>query len=151
MCCCGKPTINGEHLAYSWDGKTFITRQVDAPELADGDELLFDEPGRCGGIDCHAYHFRLVKNLGKLYLLVRHSASDERLDIGRVKQCLGIWQAVSPSDRFWLLQSIHSAARKCSDKARESESAKWRIAAAEKRIVTRKLRGQNLVNVSIKD
>lgn len=50
MCMCGRPTINGEPNAYSWDGKSHSTRQPSPPSLRDGDELLFDEPGRCGEV-----------------------------------------------------------------------------------------------------
>jgi hypothetical protein len=42
---CGKPTINGEP-GYSWDGKSVYTRPIDAPALREGDELIYDEPGR---------------------------------------------------------------------------------------------------------
>jgi hypothetical protein len=50
MCCCGKPTRNDEPGAYSWDGKTRSTYGVTgrAPEIAEGEEIIFDEPGRCG-------------------------------------------------------------------------------------------------------
>jgi hypothetical protein len=58
----------------SWDGKNVGTREVDAPALLDGDVLLFDEPGRCGGLDSHCYHYRVVKRAG-LSLLVRHGGS----------------------------------------------------------------------------
>ena len=66
MCCCAKPNVNGEP-GYSWDGKSISTRPVDPPMLEDGDVLLFDEPGRCGGMDSHCHHYRLVKSHGSLY------------------------------------------------------------------------------------
>src|ERR1043166_5298780 len=78
MCMCGKPTINGQE-GYSWDGKTVGIRQPDPPPL-DGDELLYDEPGRCvAGLDSHCHHLRLTKNGPCFYLLVRHGAGNERI------------------------------------------------------------------------
>lgn len=73
MCCCAKPNVNGE-LGYSWDGKNVSTRPVAAPTITDRDTLLFDEPGRCGGMDSHCHHYRLVKDIG-ISLLVRHGGA----------------------------------------------------------------------------
>ena len=89
MCCCGKPTINGQINAYSWDGKAFMTYEPNPPALEEGDTLLWDEPGRCGGIDAHSHHFRLVKRQwGGLSLLVRHGGGDARLSLQSAAQLL---------------------------------------------------------------
>jgi hypothetical protein len=86
MCCCGKPSINGQPNAYSWDGKSYSTRAPNAPDLMEGDELIYDLPGRCGGMDSHCHHLRLVKaRFGGYALLVRHGGGDERLPFGRDK------------------------------------------------------------------
>ena len=51
MCCCGKPIVNGE-FGYKWQPNDAPgVRESDPPELCDGDELIYDEPGRCGGLD----------------------------------------------------------------------------------------------------
>lgn len=48
MCCCGKPIVNGE-FRYKWQPNDAPgVRESDPPELRDGDELVYDEPGRCG-------------------------------------------------------------------------------------------------------
>ena len=138
MCCCGKPTINGQP-GYSWDGKSFSTRPVDPPDLADGDELIYDEPGRCGGTDCHSHHFRLVKGKKGLAILVRHGGGDERIDFGS-------WRKVPSLDipvdsRYWLMHMIYSAHSDAVDRAKLERDSHWRHAAAEKRIKTRKMRG----------
>ncbi len=87
MCCCGQPTINGTPGAYSWDGKTWSTRQPEPPPLQEGDTLLYDEPGRCGGIDHHSHHFRLVRRqYGGHVVLVRHGGGDERFGIGCISR-----------------------------------------------------------------
>lgn len=80
MCCCAKPNVNGTP-GYSWDGKNINTRPVDPPKLADRDLLLFDEPGRCGGMDSHCHHYRLVKTNLSTFLLVRHGGGEERMRV----------------------------------------------------------------------
>src|SRR5688572_9405566 len=96
MCMCGKPTINGEP-GYSWDGKSIGVRPVDPPALADGDVLVYDGPGRCGGLDCHSHHFRLVMDSGRAFLLVQHGGGDERIQLGSVHRTAmahGLWDAL---------------------------------------------------------
>ena len=152
MCCCGKPTINGEP-GYSWDGKTSSVRRVDPPELKDGDELLYDEPGRCGVLDSHSHHIRLVKGRHRNYaLLVRNGSGDHRISLGCVFTVAMKSDALGTMDsnaRYWFLLSIHNEARAAASDAVDKESAKWRQAAADKRIKTRKLRGRNDIKVWI--
>lgn len=148
MCCCGKPTINGEPGAYSWDGLSFMTCPVNPPALADGDTLLFDEPGRCGGLDCHAYHFRLVKgaSVGSVALLVRHGGGDERTGLSCVARlALPALDAMDSNGRYWLLHTLYSAHRDGADR----QDAYWRRAVAERRIKLQKVRGRNAVRVSV--
>lgn len=137
MCMCGKPTVNGEP-GYSWDGKTFMVRQPAPPDLADGDKLLHDEPGRCGGLDSHCHHFRLVKEDGGAFcLLVRHGGGDERVRLGR-SPGMEAFNVLDSNGRYWLMQMIYCTQSDAADKAREREHGKWVKAAAEKRIKTRK-------------
>lgn len=141
MCMCGKPTINGEP-GYSWDGVRKGVYPVNPPEPAIGDVLLYDEPGRCGGLDSHSHHVRLVKSHGRLILLVRHGGGDERINLGCVSQISlrdEVLSAMDSNARYWLLKTIYSVHREATSEARESERAKWLKAAAEKRIKTRKL------------
>jgi hypothetical protein len=73
MCCCEKPTINGEFGCKWQPSDNPIVRPVDPQELDALEPMLFDEPGRCGGLDCHSHHFRLVGGPGgSLGLMVRH-------------------------------------------------------------------------------
>lgn len=147
MCCCRTPTINGQPNAYSWDGKTFMTRCVAPPTLAEGDTLLFDGPGRCGrGCDSHCHHFRVAKNGSAYHLLVRHGGGEERISFGHSRQpavlsLLGL----AEEDCYWLLQMIyHSVQGQVREAIAETED-KWRRAAAEKRIKTRKQPGRGAV------
>lgn len=150
MCCCGQPNVNGTPNAYSWDGKSRSTRQPMPPALRDGDNLLYDEPGRCGGLDCHSHHFRLVKCNGSHDVLVRHGGGEERFSLGVIGRLLvPSFERLDSNGRFWLMHTMYSTR---SDTRREAESAvehRWRTAAAEKRIRTRKLRGAPRVKVWI--
>lgn len=150
MCCCESPNINGT-LGYKWQpsDKPMI-RAAHAPTLKDGDTLLYDEPGRCGGIDSHSFHYRVVKNFG-LSLLVRHGGGEERIGLGYHDAVLSILSTLDSNGRYWLLNEIYHVVERASREARENESGKWRRAAAEKRIKTRKLRGRNVSKVWIED
>lgn len=148
MCMCGKPTVNGEVGAYSWDGKSFMTRQPNAPDLVDGDTLIWDEPGRCGGIDAHSHHFRIVKRYGSYQLLVRHGGGDERHELCFASKAIPL-DGMTSDERYWTLHTIYSAIRGASEAAANKEASEWRQAAAEKRIKTRKRPGRDLVKVWI--
>jgi hypothetical protein len=141
MCCCGKPTINGES-GYSWDGQRFSTRPISPPDLAETDELLYDEPGRCGGLDCHSHHFRIVKvQYGGHALLVRHGGGDERIGLGVIsKLFLPSMAGMDTNARYWLMHMIYSTHSEAESASAQRIAAIWRKAAAEKRIKTRKVR-----------
>jgi hypothetical protein len=147
MCCCGKPTINGTD-GYKWnqpDGPTSVY-PVNPPALLDGDKLLADEPGRCGGSDSHSHHYRLVKNCG-LVLLVRHGGGDERMRLaGPIADTL---LNLDSTSRYWLLNAMYHAYSDGGHEARSATASTWRKAAAEKRIKTRKQRGTDRVKVWI--
>lgn len=154
MCCCGKPTVNNE-MGYRWQPNDAPTvRGVNPPDLQDGDVLLFDEPGRCGGLDSHSLHCRLVRD-GKsntfYSLLVRHGGGDERFRITSTKAFADGLAALDSNSRYWILSAMHSAHRDGADEAQEKESHRWRKAAADKRIKTRKFPARGVVKVWIED
>jgi hypothetical protein len=130
---CRKPTVNGQP-GYSWDGKTTGTYPPNPPEMLDGDELLQDEPGRCGGLDSHSYHFRVVRHYGITYLLVRHGAGDERIRLGGCRPALASIAAMDSNARYWMLQLIYHVQHEKAADARLSEQAKWVRAAIDGRI-----------------
>lgn len=142
MCCCGKPNINGQP-GYSWDGKRFSTRKVNPPDLQEGDELLYDGPGRCGGIDSHCHHFRLVRCYGSYNLLVRHGGGDERIKIGGCRAAtVQSILAMPENDQYWIFQMIYSTAGHASRKAVEANDSRWRIAFLDKRLKRRRKNGR---------
>ena len=150
MCCCGKPNVNGQ-MGYKWshDAAPGI-HQPRPPDLRDGDELLFDEPGRCGGTDSHNFHFRVVKGYG-CDLLVRHGGGQERIRIAASHSIPAILAAMDSTARYWTLAAIYHAHADGKRLGQEQIATQWRQAAAEKRIKVRKVRGQVAVRVSIVD
>jgi hypothetical protein len=152
MCNCIKhPTVNGEP-GYRWNDEREGVHPINPPDLEEGDELLYDEPGRCGGIDSHSHHFRVVKKSSWYYLIVRHGGGDERIRLAGCNEKAGLLPALELLDshtRYWLLQSIYSTQREAVTYARNAEKGKWALAAANKQIKTRKSRGYGNVRVWI--
>lgn len=153
MCCCGAPTINGSP-GYRWQPTDPPgIRPLAPPTLGPDDVLVYDEPGRCGGLDCHSHHFRVVRRRGRGYLLVRHGGGEEGLEIP-VWSALALQRALYDLDtdgRYWILHAIYSAHADARRAGRDAEAARWRTAAAEKRIKVRKVRGQSAVRVTIEE
>jgi hypothetical protein len=142
MCCCGKPTINGEPNAYSWDGKTFLTHTVNPPELSEADSLLFDEPGRCGAVDSHCHHFRLVKNGCLFFLLVQHCGGIERIQLASWNDHLSATLlTMDTNTRYWLIHSIYRTANKVERETINNHTSRWANAFVDKRIKKQKRNG----------
>jgi hypothetical protein len=150
MCCCEKPTINGE-FGYKWQpNDNPIVRPVDPPELSALEMMLFDEPGRCGGLDCLSHHFRLVRGpSSSLGLVARHGGGDEHFQLSTTKTFEHTVASLDSNARYWLLHTIYRAYKAGDEGGRNRTAAKWRVAAAEKRIKTRKERGSDSVKVWI--
>lgn len=146
MCCCGKPTINGEP-GYRWNDPSGPggIRPVNPPDVVEGETILFDEPGRCGGIDSHSHHYRVVRGS----LLVRHGGGDERVRLSNTNAVITALSGLDSNGRYWLLNAIYQAHHDGGRDAMVKERETWRKAAASKRIRTRKQRGSDSVKVWI--
>lgn len=149
MCCCGQPIINGQP-GYKWQPNDRPSiRPVYPPALEEGETLLYDEPGRCGGIDAHCHHYRVVKSYSSIYLLAQHGGGRESIRLSTTKHFLDMLEKLDTHSRYWLLHTVAYAHRAGRDSGMEQIEGKWRRAAAEKRIKTRKLRGGDGVKVWI--
>jgi hypothetical protein len=150
MCCCEKPVVNGE-LGYRWGIRdTPSVYRVNPPDT--DENILYDEPGRCGGQDSHSYHYRIVgAATGAQFptLLVRHGGGTESIRLSNGKAVLVALAALDSNGRYWLLNALYHAQADARRAARDHEAARWRKAAAEKRIKVRKVRGQNAATVTI--
>ena len=147
MCCCGTPVVNGDS-GYKWNSTDNPgVRPVNPPSLKDNDQLLRDLPGRCGGLDSHSYHYRLVKSYGSLVLLVRHGGGDERLHLSG--PLANVLDHLDSTACYWTLNALYHAYSDGKRSGSETTDNNWRKAAVEKRIKTRKERGTNNVRVWI--
>lgn len=148
MCCCGKPTINGE-LGYKWQPNDSPTVRPVHPPMngQDGETILWDEPGRCGGLDLHSHHFLVTKWYSTYYLLVGHGGGDQRIKLFSLLPAS--LSAMDSNTRYSLLYAIYKAHSDGADEATMTERIRWNTAAAQKRIKTRKQRGSNGVKVWI--
>lgn len=150
MCCCNTPTVNGE-FGYKWQPNDEPSiRQPHPPLLKDGDTVLYDEPGRCGGIDSHCHHFTLIKDgIGRIYLLYMHGSGDGRILLHCYKETLAkSLAALDSTGRYWVLRSLYEAHHDGASDARIIEADRWANAFVEKRIGKRKRRG--VVSVFVK-
>ena len=131
-----------------------VLGHLNPPALQDGDEILFDECGRCkaqvcgsGSTDYHSHHFRVVRSAhgGMVWLLVRHGGGDERVRLGE-PDIVTVGNA-----RYLMIHALYSVHSAASRAATSCESARWQKAAAEKRIKTKKQRGRDAVQVWIEE
>jgi hypothetical protein len=140
MCCCGKPTINGE-VGYRWnkpDGASGVY-PLNPPAVAENETILYDEPGRCGGQDSHSYHYRVIRSFSSLTLLVRHGGGDERVYL--TYSVAGPLAALDSTSRYWILNAIFHAHSHAASEARDAERNRWSRAVSEKRVKTRRRNG----------
>jgi len=147
MCMCSKPNVNGQY-GYQWNSQDAVgVFPVNPPEVERGDEILIDEPGRCGhGIDSHCLHVRVVKNSSRYYMLTNTRSGTNRLSLNGLV-CVPLLASMDSDSRYWMLQMIHYTTQREAMRAEQEERRFWRQAAAENRIKTRKVRNENRVNV----
>lgn len=132
-----------------------------APTLAEGDELLYDLPGRIvdantyghgsNGIDYRSHWLRLVKaQYGGCFLLVKHGGGEQRFQIDyNVARSRQFFRAVLDDTQRYLLAhqlyDIHSKARR---EAEERVRREWSLAFIEKRITKKRRDGRIYVNIT---
>lgn len=148
MCCCGKPTVNGMP-GYSWDGKTFGVYPVRPPTLGEGETLLADEPGRCGGIDSHSHHYRVVRRYGSLALLVAHGGGEERMDLSIYGPTVDALLAMEANTRYFMLNALYHAHSDGVDKGSMDTREEYVGAFISGRLKKRKSPGRNYHKVWI--
>src|SRR5687767_12519341 len=84
-----------------------------APELQDGDELLYSECGRVvpahtyghdrNGIDYRSHYFRIVKHGGSAFLLVKHGGGEERLRLDyNARRAAQFFERLDSTERYLL-------------------------------------------------
>lgn len=132
-----------------------------APALADGDTLLFDEPGRVlpsgfrpGSIvdvDYRAFYIRLVRDsVGAVCLLVRHGAGEERHTLRSQAETFhtGL-TALQTNVRYGVLFALYDAIRTAANHAAEKTAYEYRTAFLEGRLKKRRNRANGTAKVWI--
>ncbi len=152
MCCCVQPNVNGQP-GYQWQPLDRPgTRSVNPPET--DRNVLYDEPGRCGGQDSHCHHYRVVgsaKGAQFPSLLVRHGGGDQEIRLSNGKAVLQALAMLDSNGRYWLLNALYHAQADAKRAGQQEATARWRQAAAENRIKVRKVRGRDAVTVELVD
>lgn len=149
MCCCAQPNVNGTP-GYQWSPSDKPSvRPVNPPTLQEGEVLLYDEPGRCGGQDSHCHHYRITAGRHPM-LLVRHGGGEERIRLSNPQQVLRALEMLDSQGRYWLLNALYHAQADARRAGANAMDAVWHKAAAERRIKVRKVRNTDLVRVEIK-
>ena len=149
MCCCGKPVINGQP-GFKWQPNDAPRiHPVNPPALDEYETLLYDEPGRCGGLDAHCHHYRVVRMFSSVYLLVQHGGGKERIPLHTTKHFMPLLESLDTHGRYWLLHTLYYAHHEGKEEGTQQTRRYWQDAAREKRIKVRKGRGINSVTVRI--
>jgi hypothetical protein len=124
--------------------------------------ILFEEPGRIvaswgkssearGGVDHLSHHYWIVQpEFGQLTLRVRHGAGVEEIPFGYPSDLIhAAFSGMSSDQRFRFLAEIFWQFRTAKENATNRCNHEWTQAAADGRIQTRKVRGQNAVRVRL--
>ena|SRR5687768_8755352 len=85
-----------------------------APELSDGDILIFSECGRIiNRTDYRSHYYRVVQRFSFYRLLVKHGGGTESFELGLTRHFPAESFATLPADdRYLLLNALHAAYRK---------------------------------------
>lgn len=124
------------------DNWAFRDLEHRAPSLLEGETSLFLEPGRVLDNVCYrAYCFRVVKpEFGDYVLRVKHGGGEESWRMEWNKRLIAALDAMDSDTRFITLHALMRAHQSITTKAIEKRDSFWRLAAAEKRIKTRKVK-----------
>ena len=131
-----------------------------APDIEEGDEILFSECGRVvqsgtyghgqTGIDYRSHYFTIVKNRGWAYLLVKHGAGQERIEIdysaNRVTQ---FFVNLDSTERYLLMHVFYNIHKEAARNAHLKTKQQFQSAFVSGKLKKRKIRGTDAVKVWI--
>lgn len=121
------------------------------PVPEEDDTVLYSECGRIlNHVDCRSHSFKLVKNHGQFFVLVRHGGGDERISLGySYRQIDAIFAPLESDLRYWLLHSFMDLYHDTKRAAIDQTADKFRKAFVDGRLKKRKLPAQGAVKVWI--
>jgi hypothetical protein len=124
-----------------------MVRQIDPPDTGDK-EVLFDEPGRCGGQDSHCHHYRVAGTGHGVALYCRNGGGDSSIRISNAPAVVAALAAMDSDGRYWMLNAMYHASQYAARDARDAECRRWTQAAVDKRIKVRRKRVEILTPVT---
>lgn len=125
---------------------------MNAPDMAEGDALLFDEPGRIiqhtnYAVDYTSHYFRVVKGDYGPRLLVRNGLGDKALRID--KALVAAVSGLDSDARYLALYALADLVRKEREAGYDAARKEYQQAFVDGKLKKRKVRGQNVFRVSI--
>lgn len=133
-----------------------------APDLNDGDILLYDECGRVveahtygndnNGIDYRSHYFRVVKGSHGYgcWLLVKHGGGQERFQLDyNPTRCKQIFERLDSTERYLLMHMLFTVHRQAQVTARNDTKNLYTSAFVAGRLKKRKLPARGIVKVWI--
>ena len=143
-------TVNNTPGGYAWNDNRFHTYNDPPISPREGEDVVFDEPGRCSGarVDSHSHHLALMSAGGRLSIVCRHGGGEVRYPIcERRVQLIDILSRMTSDERYWFLLSLWSAMDNAAKEARIETCRQWERAAIEKRIRVRRRKGMRRAEV----
>lgn len=142
--------MNGAAIAHEQRTSTWQTEPNRAPALQEHDELIYDEHGRIvywteerkpgEGVDSRSHWFRIVRQYGRHYLLVRHGAGDERIGMYTWGNFRDMIEPLSSDARYSLMHHLYSMHKDAERQAQAVVHNTYRTAFAQGRLKKRKVR-----------
>jgi len=143
--------MNAAAIAHEQRTSTWQLDPKRAPALREDDELIYDEHGRIvywteekkagEGVDCRSHWFRIVRNCGSYFLLVRHGGGQEIIRLNGWGNFRTMFDPLSSDARYSLMHqmlNIHHATQR---EARSEVHHTYRTAFSEGRLKKRKVKG----------
>ncbi len=124
---------------------SYKEREHTAPELKEGETLIFDEPGRVLQVwenyrICYRSHyFRVIKLPSSHYVLrVKHRVVEE-IEIGFGRQCMRSLELLDSDSRFMLFWGMFAIKYRSAREASAQTAKEYREAFAAGRLKKRKM------------
>lgn len=137
VCCCGQPIINGQ-FGYRWKPSDTPSIRRPYPPDTGASAVLYDEPGRCGGLDAHCHHYRVTQDHGSTYLHVQHGGGHETVRLSATPNFLAILEGMDSTARYWTLHAIYHAYADGLRRGHSESTEQYKTAFLEGRLKKRK-------------
>ena len=136
-----------------------VTNDFRAPpvKVEEGEQLFFDEPGRvyynadlsCD-VDMGSFYFRVIRReFGGVILRCKSGLGVTEIRLGINDRVIVALSSMDSHSRFIMLMEMRDLHNRAVEVTTNTVETTWQRAAAEGRIKTRKVRGENKVRVTM--